>query len=168
MNFNNDKLEYGDTMNTTESIKEIDWTETNIVLNEVADYYLKVFDIDKKINDKNIKQFRESINDILYGIKIEEYLKTNNCSLELITKYDKLLRLINDYYNEDNISMINNKKVPIESYLLKMKKKLKEKDKVVQASIDPYQTIEEIENDYSMITDLLGDEDIVIKFRDNI
>ena len=48
-----------------------------------------------------------------------------------------------------------------------MKEKLKEKDKVVQASINPYQTIEEIENDYSMITELLGDEDIVIKFREN-
>lgn len=167
MNFNNDKLEYGDMMDTTESIKEIDWSSTNYVLNEIADYYLKKFEVDKKINDKIINQFKNSIDEELCGIKIEEYLKTKNCSLDLIIKYDKLLRMINDFYNEDNVSMISSKKVPIESYLLQMKEKLKEKDKVVQASINPYQTIEEIENDYSMITELLGDEDIVIKFREN-
>ena len=167
MIFINDRIEYGDTMDTTENIKEIDWSSTNFVLNEIADYYLKSFEIDKKINDKLISEFNNSVNDELCGIKIQEYLKTNNCSLELITKYDKLLRFINDYYNEDNVNMISSKKVPIESYLLQMKEKLKEKDKVVQASINPYQTIEEIENDYSMITELLGDDDIVIKFRDN-
>ena len=51
-----------------------------------------------------------------------------------------------------------------------MEKKLKEKEnnnEVIQASMDPNATIEEIEEDYSAITELLGDENIVIKFKEN-
>ena len=165
MIFNNGRINNGDTMDTTEKIKEIDWTNINNVLDEIADYYLKKFEIDNKLNEKLIKEFTDATLKELNGIRIEDYIKTNNCSFELISKYDKLLRIKNNFFNTEYSD--KNEKVPIESYLTKMKEAIKQRDKFIQASIDPNQSMEDVEKDYSLITELLGTDDIVIKFKEN-
>ena len=66
---------------------------------------------------------------------------------------------------EEKSSKEEHKPANIENYIKEMEEKLKEREKekeAVRASIDPNATIEEIEEDYSAIAELLGDEEIVI------
>lgn len=168
-------------------IKEIVWSDINDVLNEIADYYLTKFDKPNNIKESLLRQFEKNVSDELMGINIEDYLRTRNSSLELIAKYNKLLKIKSDFFGGkikkvtlntkddkelEEISFDDEEEKPtkIESYLKEMEKKLKEKEnnnEVIQASMDPNATIEEIEEDYSAITELLGDENIVIKFKEN-
>ena len=172
---------------STQNIKEIVWSDINDVLNEIADYYLTKFDKPNNIKESLLRQFEKNVSDELMGINIEDYLRTRNSSLELIAKYNKLLKIKSDFFggkikrvtlnNRDDkeleeISFDDEEEKPtkIESYLKEMEKKLKEQEnnnEVIQASMDPNATIEEIEEDYSAITELLGDENIVIKFKEN-
>ena len=172
---------------STQNIKEIVWSDINDVLNEIADYYLTKFDKPNNIKESLLRQFEKNVSDELMGINIEDYLRTRNSSLELIAKYNKLLKIKSDFFGGkikrvtlnirddkelEEISFDDEEEKPtkIESYLKEMEKKLKEKEnnnEVIQASMDPNATIEEIEEDYSAITELLGDENIVIKFKEN-
>lgn len=174
---------------SAQNIKEIVWSDINDVLNEIADYYLTKFDKPNNIKESLLRQFEQNVNDELMGINIEDYLRTRNSSLELIAKYNKLLKIKSDFFggkikkvilntNDDKeleeISFedeeVEEKPTKIENYLKEMEKKLKEKEnnnEVIQASMDPNATIEEIEEDYSAIAELLGDENIVIKFKEN-
>ena len=170
---------------STQNIKEIVWSDINDVLNEIADYYLTKFDKPSNIKESLLRQFEKNVNDELMGINIEDYLRTRNSSLELIAKYNKLLKIKSDFFGGkikkvftstkddkelEEISFEEEKPTKIESYLKEMEKKLIEKEnnnEVIQASMDPNATIEEIEEDYSAITELLGDENIVIKFKEN-
>lgn len=172
---------------STQNIKEIVWSDINDVLNEIADYYLTKFDKPNNIKESLLRQFEKNVSDELMGINIEDYLRTRNSSLELIAKYNKLLKIKSDFFGGkikrvtlnirddkelEEISFDDEEEKPtkIESYLKEMEKKLKEQEnnnEVIQASMDPNATIEEIEEDYSAITELLGDENIVIKFKEN-
>ncbi len=159
---------------STENIKEIDWSDVNTVLNEITDYYLKKFENKKNITDYYLRQFEQAVTDELCGIKLEDYLKTNNCSLYLISKCNKILQIKNNFFNSNYLGseiVIGNskkKKAPIETYIKEMEEKLKERqNETIHASIDANASIEDIENDYSAIADLLGDENIVIKFKEN-
>ena len=155
---------------TTEIISEIDWSDINEVLNEIADYYLKKFDKKSNVTEYLLRQFEDAINNELCGIKLEDYLRTNNCSLELVGKCNNLLTIKSNFFNrdyEDEEEKIV-EKAPIETYIKEMEATLKERNKeVIHATIDPNATMEEVENDYETITELLGDEDIVIKFKEN-
>lgn len=159
---------------STESIKEIDWSDVNAVLDEITDYYLKKFENKKNITDYLLRQFESAVNDELCGIKLEDYLKTNNSSLYLVSKCNKLLQIKDNFFNSDYLGseiVIGNskkKKTPIESYIKEMEEKLKERQhETIHASIDANASIEDIENDYSAIAELLGDENIVIKFKED-
>lgn len=155
---------------TTENIKEIDWSDINSVLNEIADYYLKKFEKKSNITDFLLRQFEETVNNELCGIRLEDYLRTNNCSLELSCKCNTLLTIKSNFFNRDYVETeeIQNNKAPIETYIKEMQATLKERQKnVIHATIDPNATMEEVENDYEAISELLGDENIVIKFRES-
>lgn len=211
---------------STENIKEIVWSDINAVLNEIADYYLKIFENPNNIRESLLRQFEGAVTNELSGINLEDYLRTNNCSLELVAKYNKLLKIKSDFYGgfivynksseiipekkteiiideskEDDIdeqedidevieeevtpkeevvkeNNINDNKTQehkpanIEGYIKVLDEAIKERDKVsskevVQATLDPNATMEEIEEDYSVITELLGDEDIIIKFKES-
>lgn len=207
---------------STENIKEIVWSDINAVLDEIADYYLKKFDNPNNIRESLLRQFESAVTNELSGINLEDYLRTNNCSLELVAKYNKLLQIKSDFFGgkikvvkevpkkevkeiifdkteplsiqetsledikekvvtvkedeskieveEEKVSKEEHKPTNIENYIKEMEEKLKEREKekeVVRASIDPNATIEEIEEDYSAIAELLGDEEIVVKFKEN-
>lgn len=170
---------------STQNIKEIVWSDINDVLNEIADYYLNKFDKPNNIKESLLRQFEKNVNDELMGINIEDYLRTRNSSLELIAKYNKLLKIKTDFFGGkikksffnskddkelENISLDDEQPTKLEGYVKEVEKLLKEKEnnnEVIQASMDPNATIEEIEEDYSAITELLGDENIVIKFKEN-
>lgn len=262
---------------STENIREIVWSDINAVLNEIADYYLRKFENPYNIREGLLRQFEGAVTNELSGINLEDYIRTNNCSLELVAKYNKLLKIksdfygglinYNSYYNkpaekievkdepkeevttnvleekndcvgedltnyveeiinnteivtdteeekeENNNNFVNeesneekeqdltnyveeiinnvettdtnescdvvldnkennaveHKPANIEGYIKVLDEAIKERDKkeVVHATIDPNATIEEIEEDYSAISELLGDEDIVIKFKES-
>ena len=158
---------------TTEIINEINWSDINSVLNEIADYYLKKFDKKSNVSEYLLRQFDEAVNNELCGIRLEDYLRTNNCSLELVGKYNNLLNIKTNFFNKDYVEVEEkhtntNTKAPIETYIKEMEATLKERNKeVLHATIDPNSTLEEVENDYEAIAELLGDEDIVIKFKEN-
>jgi hypothetical protein len=264
---------------STENIKEIVWSDINAVLNEIADYYLRKFENPNNIREALLRQFEGAVTSELSGINLEDYIRTNNCSLELVAKYNKLLKIKSDFYgglidfsainkldlnknkdieeekkdlykervttylpneitneetgdkpvkeeittndiNEDidteptteetglepvieqeekgleevlneiieqsnttgdkpvieqeDTSLeekqeVEHKTSDIEGYIKVLDEAIKERDKkeVVHATIDPNATMEEIEEDYSAISELLGDEDIVIKFKES-
>lgn len=264
---------------STENIKEIVWSDINAVLNEIADYYLRKFENPNNIREALLRQFEGAVTSELSGINLEDYIRTNNCSLELVAKYNKLLKIKSDFYgglidfssvnkldlnknkdieekkdlykervttylpnevaslevtneneevkeeitdydineeidneptndvtgnepveeqdkgleevlndiieqsnttgnkpveeqedvNTEEKNVVEHKTADIEGYIKVLDEAIKERDKkeVVHATIDPNSTMEEIEEDYSAISELLSDEDIVIKFKES-
>ena len=79
---------------STENIKEIVWSDINVVLNEIADYYLKKFEYPGNIRESLLRQFEGAVTNELSGIKLQDYIRTNNCSLELIPQCNNLPALV--------------------------------------------------------------------------
>ncbi len=73
-----------------DEIKEINWEETTVSLDDAADYYLDKFR--ERVSDSLLREFDKVVNHLLKGINIEDYIRMDFCPLELKGKYDSLLR----------------------------------------------------------------------------
>lgn len=133
---------------STENIKEIKWSDINAVLNDIADYFLKKFENKSNIRESLLHQFEGAVNQTLMGINLQDYLKTGNCSLELVAKYNKLLN-IKDRFCSCNVRDTREINVEKELNLVNNlnEKKLEEKDSIKEeySSNDVEEVIEKEE-----------------------
>ena len=150
---------------TSKNIAEISWNSTNDKLNELANYYLNLFD---NINEIVIEEFDKNINNILKGIKIEDYIRMNWCPMELSLKYEKLLSLKNNFYynlgnkksyqksicekEENTVIKIEKEENDIEQYI----KSIKEAVKLREMNLSDYVPPEDPDEDYPEIPEELA------------
>lgn len=150
---------------TSKNIAEINWNSTNDKLNELANYYINLFD---NINEVIIDEFEKNINSILKGIKIEDYIRMNWCPMELSLKYEKLLSLKNNFYynlgnkktyqknicekEEDTVIKIEKEQNDIEQYINSIKEAVKLKEMQLSDYVPP----EDPEEDYPEIPEELA------------
>ncbi len=150
---------------TSKNIAEINWNSTNDKLNELANYYINLFD---NINEVIIDEFEKNINSILKGIKIEDYIRMNWCPMELSLKYEKLLSLKNNFYynlgnkktyqknicekEEDTVIKIEKEQNDIEQYI----NSIKEAVKLREMQLSDYVPPEDPEEDYPEIPEELA------------
>lgn len=171
---------------STEKIKEIKWSDINAVLSDIADYFLMKFENTGNIRESLLHQFESAVNEALMGINLQDYIRTGNCSLELIAKYNKLLN-IKDEFCSCNTKNIEDKNVSlketydkeevvtekqkenldntaeIEGYIKKIEER--QKDGGLKHKVEENPSIGELAEDYSAIAELLEDEDITIKTK---
>ena len=150
---------------TSKNIAEISWNSTNDKLNELANYYLNLFN---NINEVVIDEFNKNINDILKGIKIEDYIRMNWCPMELSLKFEKLLSLINSFYynlgskksykkniyekEDDTVIKIEKEQNDIEKYIDSIKEAVKKREEQYSDYIPP----EDPDEDYPEIPEELA------------
>lgn len=150
---------------TSKNIAEISWNSTNNKLNDLANYYLGLFD---NINEVVIDDFNKNINNILKGIKIEDYIRMNWCPMELSIKYEKLLSLKNNFYynignkksyqksicekEEEDIIKIEKEQNDIEQYINSIKEAVLKREQNISDYVPP----EDPEEDYPEIPEELA------------
>ena len=149
---------------TSKNIAEISWNSTNEKLNELANYYLNSFE---NINEVVIDEFDKNINNVLKGIKIEDYIRMNWCPIELSVKYEKLLSLKNNFYynlgnkksyqknicekEESTVIKIEKEPNDIEQYIISIKEAVEKKSK----NISDYVPFDDPDEDYAEIPEEL-------------
>lgn len=163
---------------TTENIKEINWSNTNTLLDETADYYLNKFE--NKITEPLLHELDRSLNHVLRGIKIEDYIRMSWCPIELAAKCDRLLIMKNKFYAKERDTSIMIKTLPsipadytieVEEVNTIKSNNLSYDDIVNQFSTTELKklgmvedtTEEDLETIPSELSSLLGDDEIRIK-----
>ncbi len=163
---------------TTENIKEINWSNTNTLLDETADYYLNKFE--NKITEPLLHELDRSLNHVLRGIKIEDYIRMAWCPIELAAKCDRLLLMKNKFYAKERDTSIMIKTLPsipadytieVEEVNTIKSNNLSYDDIVNQFSTTELKklgmvedtTEEDLETIPSELSSLLGDDEIRIK-----
>lgn len=163
---------------TTENIKEINWSNTNTLLDETADYYLNKFE--NKITEPLLHELDRSLNHVLRGIKIEDYIRMAWCPIELAAKCDRLLLMKNKFYAKERDTSIMIKTLPsipadytieVEEVNTIKSNNLSYDDIVNQFSTTELKklgmvedtTDEDLETIPSELSSLLGDDEIRIK-----
>jgi len=163
---------------TTENIKEINWSNTNTLLDETADYYLNKFE--NKITEPLLHELDRSLNHVLRGIKIEDYIRMAWCPIELSAKCDRLLLMKNKFYSKERDTSIMIKTLPsipadytieVEEVNTIKSNNLSYDDIVNQFSTTELKklgmvedtTEEDLETIPSELSSLLGDDEIRIK-----
>ena len=160
---------------TTENIKEINWSNTNTLLDETADYYLNKFE--NKVTEPLLHELDRSLNHVLRGIKIEDYIRMAWCPIELAAKCDRLLIMKNKFYAKERDTSIMIKTLPSipADYTIEVEEiksnNLSYDDIVNQFSTTELKklgmvedtTEEDLETIPSELSSLLGDDEIRIK-----
>ena len=165
----------------TENIKEINWSNTNTLLDETADYYLNKFE--NKITEPLLHELDRSLNHVLRGIKIEDYIRMAWCPIELAAKCDRLLLMKNKFYAKDRDTSIIIKSLPTINNNNNVINNTVEVEEVIQPNSLSYNDIvnqfsttelkklgmvedttdEDLETIPSELSSLLGDDEIRIK-----
>ena len=173
--FNNVKIIIGDSMiltHSTKNIRELNWSSTNTLLDETADYYLNKFE--NKMTEPLLHELDRSLSHVLRGIKIEDYIRMNWCPIELAAKVDRLLYLKNKFYSKERetsivIKNVSDSEVSVEN--VSKKDNLSYSDIVNQFSASELKklgmvddtTKEDLETIPSELSSLLGDDEIKLK-----
>ena len=170
---NNDKIIIGDSMiltHSTENIKELNWSNTNTLLDETADYYLNKFE--NKITEPLLHELDRSLNHVLRGIKIEDYIRMDWCPIELAAKCDRLISMKNSFYSKERDTSIMIKTTSeVEVEEVTPTDNLSYNDIVNQFSITELKRLGMVEDNVeedldtipSELSSLLGDDEIRIK-----
>lgn len=158
---------------TAENIKEINWSNTNTLLDETADYYLNKFE--NKITEPLLHELDRSLNHVLRGIKIEDYIRMNWCPIELAAKCDRLLIMKNKFYAKERDTSIMIRNIPA-NYTIEVEEVSQPNDLSYSDIVNQFSTTElkklgmvedtteeDLESIPSELSSLLGDDEIRIK-----
>lgn len=158
---------------TSENIKEINWSNTNTLLDETADYYLNKFE--NKITEPLLHELDRSLNHVLRGIKIEDYIRMNWCPIELAAKCDRLLIMKNKFYAKERDTSIMIRNIPA-NYTIEVEEVSQPNDLSYSDIVNQFSTTElkklgmvedtteeDLESIPSELSSLLGDDEIRIK-----
>ena len=159
---------------STENIKELNWSSTNTLLDETADYYLNKFE--NKMTEPLLHELDRSLTHVLRGIKIEDYIRMPWCPIELAAKVDRLLYMKNKFYSKERessiiIKTVTNSETSVEVENVSKKDNLSYSDIVNQFSASELKklgmvndtTEEDLETIPSELSSLLGDDEIKLK-----